>query len=233
MIKPQPVFDNLTRYHFAREIERWSWTIGAHSYGRPTVLEPEMARLHVGRFCSIGPDVTIALGNHRTDLVTTYPFKAIAGITGGGLWGEALTCADDHATRGDVILGDEVWLGTGCLILSGVTIGNGAVVGAGSVVRRDVQPYAIVTGDPATVARYRFDEKTISRLMRVNWWSWSDERIAHFLPLILGDDITSFLDAAEKSPIQAAGDDRPRQTRSEADEAAPPPSPIRKGRRRK
>ncbi|MFC6746703.1 hypothetical protein ACFQFG_20150 [Methylobacterium persicinum] len=83
MIEPQPVFDNLTRYHFAREIERWGWTVGAHTYGRAAVLEPEMARLHIGRFCSIGPDVTIALGNHRTDLVTTYPFKAIAGITGG------------------------------------------------------------------------------------------------------------------------------------------------------
>lgn len=197
MIEPHPVFENLTRYHFACEVERWGWTVGAHSYGRPAVLEPEMARLHIGRFCSIGPNVTIALGNHRTDLVTTYPFKAIAKITGGGLWGEALGCADDHATRGDVVLGDEVWLGAGCLILSGVTIGSGAVVGAGSVIRRDVSPYAIVTGDPAVVARYRFDERTIERLLELNWWSWSDEQIAEFMPLILGSDIEAFLEAAE------------------------------------
>lgn len=197
MIQPSPVFDNLTRYHFAREIDRWGWTVGAHSYGHPTVLEPELARLHIGRFCSIGPDVTIALGNHRTDLVTTYPFKAIAGITSGGLWAEAIGCGDDHATRGDVILGDEVWLGAGCLILSGVTIGSGAVVGAGSVVRRDVPPYAIVTGDPATVARYRFDGETIERLLAVNWWAWSDEQIARLMPLILGSDIGAFLEAAE------------------------------------
>ncbi|GJE38139.1 CatB-related O-acetyltransferase [Methylobacterium persicinum] len=221
MIEPQPVFDNLTRYHFAREIERWGWTVGAHTYGRAAVLEPEMARLHIGRFCSIGPDVTIALGNHRTDLVTTYPFKAIAGITGGGLWHDALTCSDDHATRGDVVIGDDVWLGAGSLILSGVTIGTGAVVGAGSVVRRDVPPYAIVTGDPAGVIRYRFDHETIARLLSVGWWAWSDDLIAQFMPLILGSNINAFLEAAEAR--EDAGLPRAR---------AKPASPKRKPSRR-
>lgn len=200
MIEPQPVFDSLTCYHFAREIERWGWTVGAHSYGRPQVLEPEMARLHIGRYCSIGPGVTIALGNHRTDLVTTYPFKAIASIMGGQLWSGATQGADDHDTRGDVVLGDEVWLGANCTILSGVTIGNGAVVGAGAVVRRDVPPYAIVTGNPASITRYRFDPETIERLLRVNWWAWPDEKIAEHLPLILSPDVMTFLDKAEVAP---------------------------------
>lgn len=84
MIEPKPLFDDLTRFHLAREILRWGWSIGAHSYGCPRVLEADLAGLTIGRFCSIGPNVTIALGNHRTDLVTTYPFKAIAGIVGGG-----------------------------------------------------------------------------------------------------------------------------------------------------
>ncbi len=87
------------------------------------------------------------------DLVSTYPFKAIAGIAVARMWGEALTSMDDHATRGDITLGHEVWLGAGCIILSGVTIGSGAVIGAGAVVRRDVPPYAIVIGNPAKIAK--------------------------------------------------------------------------------
>lgn len=96
-----------------------------------------------------------------------------------------------------MVIGDEVWLGANCTILSGVTIGSGAVVGAGAVVRRDVPPYAIVTGNPAEVARTRFDAATVERLLRVNWWAWPDERIAAYLPLILDTDITAFLDKAE------------------------------------
>ncbi|WP_279597475.1 CatB-related O-acetyltransferase [Methylobacterium sp. J-068] len=197
MIEPQPLFDDLTRLHLAREILRWGWSIGAHTYGCPRILEPDLASLTIGRFCSIGPNVTIALGNHRTDLVTTYPFKAIAGIVGGGVWAQALSAEPDHVTRGDVVIGDEVWLGANCTVLSGVTIGTGAVVGAGAVVRRDVPPYAIVTGNPAEVVRTRFDDATIARLLRVNWCAWPDERIAEYLPLILSPDIIGFLDRAE------------------------------------
>jgi virginiamycin A acetyltransferase len=197
MIEPRPLFDDLTRFHLAREILRWGWSIGAHSYGCPRVLEPDLAGLTIGRFCSIGPNVTIALGNHRTDLVTTYPFKAIADIVGGGLWEQALSAGPDHDTRGDVVIGDEVWLGANSTVLSGVTIGTGAVIGAGTVVRRDVPPYAIVTGNPAKVVRRRFDEGIVARLLRTNWWAWPDERIAEYLPLILSTDITGFLDRVE------------------------------------
>lgn len=161
------------------------------------VLEPDLALLRVGAFCSFGPNVTIALGNHRTDLVTTYPFKAIAGIVGRGLWEQALSAGPDHVTHGDVVIGDEVWLGANCTILSGVTIGTGAVIGAGAVVRRDVPPYAIVTGNPATVIRHRFDDTTIARLLQTNWWSWPDEQVAEFLPLILDSNIEEFLTRAE------------------------------------
>ena len=206
MIDPQPVFDDLTRFHLAREIQRWGWSIGAHTYGCPRVLEADLAGLTIGRFCSIGPSVTIALGNHRTDLVTTYPFKAIAGLVGGALWGPALQAGPDHDTRGDVVIGDDVGLGANCTILSGVTIGTGAVVGAGTVVRRDLPPYAIVTGNPAEVVRYRFDAATIARLLRTEWWSWPDERIAEYLPLMLSTDIAGFLDRAEAALSEVSPD---------------------------
>lgn len=216
MIEPQPLFDDLTRFHLTREIARWGWSIGAHTYGAPRVLEADLAGLTIGRFCSIGPGVTIVLGNHRTDLVTTYPFRAIAGIVGGGPWVSALATEADHDTRGDVVIGDEVWLGANCTILSGVTIGTGAVVGAGAVVRRDVPPYAIVTGNPAAVVRHRFDGPTVARLLRTNWWAWSDARIAAYLPLILSSDIAAFLERAEAE----AGADAP----PDAPLSGPPPS---------
>jgi acetyltransferase-like isoleucine patch superfamily enzyme len=219
MTEPRPLFDDLTRFHLAREIERWGWSIGAHIYGAPRVLEAGLAGLTIGRFCSIGPSVTIALGNHRTDLVTTYPFRAIAGIVGGGPWAPALEAGPDHDSRGDVVIGDEVWLGANSTVLSGVTIGTGAVVGAGAVVRRDVPPYAIVTGNPAAILRHRFDEATVARLLRTNWWAWPDARIAAYLPLILGTDIAAFLERAE---AEAASD---------AALNAPPPSSGRRGPR--
>lgn len=196
-----PVFDDLTRYHFVREIDRWGWAIGAHTYGRPLVLEPDLAKLRIGAFCSIGPNVTIVLGNHRSDLVTTYPFRAIAGLVGGGLWGSAMGAEPDHTTRGDVVIGDEVWLGANSTVLSGVTIGTGSIVGAGAVVRRDVPPYAIVTGNPAQVIRHRFDDVTIERLLRTNWWHWPDERIAASLLQILSTDIEAFLAHAEENSL--------------------------------
>ncbi|GJE29085.1 CatB-related O-acetyltransferase [Methylobacterium organophilum] len=230
MIQPQPIFGELTRYHFVREIEQWGWSIGAYSYGRPTVLEPDLARLRIGRFCSIGPGVTIVLGNHRTDGVTTYPFKAIAGLTGGGVWAEARACADDHASRGDVVIGDEVWLGAHCTVLSGVTIGSGAVIGAGAVVRRDVPPYAVVTGNPAAVVRTRFDEATVARLLALDWWSWPEARIAEHLPLLLGGDVAAFLAAAENPGGKAARKAKDKTSKGEGGKAKKDGKPKKDGK---
>ena len=109
-------------------------TIGAHTYGAPLVRWwGEPANLSIGRFCSIADDVQIFLGgNHRTDWVTTYPFPVFRA------WHEARGIAGHPATRGDVHIGHDVWLGSGSVILSGVTIGHGAVIGCRAVVSRDV-----------------------------------------------------------------------------------------------
>ncbi|ACK84640.1 MULTISPECIES: CatB-related O-acetyltransferase [Methylorubrum] len=220
MVTPNPIFDDLTRFHLSRDIERWGWVVGKHTYGHPRVLEPDLASLWIGAFCSIGPNVTVVLGNHRSDLVTTYPFKAIRVITGGHLWGQAGAAAEpDHDSRGNVVIGDEVWLGTNCTILSGVTIGAGAIIGAGAVVRKDVPPYAVVTGNPGSVRRFRFDEATVARLLRINWWSWPDERIAEVLPLILSPDIGAFLDHAEAQ--QDVGQEQATSEQSEMEELRP------------
>ncbi|ACL58182.1 CatB-related O-acetyltransferase [Methylobacterium nodulans] len=195
MIEPNPVFPELTRLRLASEIAMWGWDIGEHTYGTPRVLEPDLARLHIGRFCSIGPNVTIALGNHRTDLVTTYPFKAINTLS--TAWPSAANADDDHDTRGDVLIGHDVWLGASSTILSGARIGSGAVVGASSLVRGQVPPYAIVAGNPAKVVRYRFEAPIIERLLRVAWWNWPEEQIAAAISQLLSPDIEAFLAHAE------------------------------------
>ncbi|APR04067.1 CatB-related O-acetyltransferase [Thauera chlorobenzoica] len=168
------------------------YAIGRGSYGDLTVRSwKEGTTLTIGAYCSIAAGVKVFLGGeHRADWVTTFPFPAIWPADAGHITGHP-------RSRGDVVIGNDVWLGTEAMIMSGVTIGDGAVVGARAVVTRDVPPYAIVAGNPARIVRYRFDPVIIARLLRARWWHWSDDRIRTYLPLLLSDDPTRFLDAAE------------------------------------
>jgi len=186
-----------TNKALARGIRRHGWSVGRGSYGVPKVMSwGEDARLHIGAYCSISAGVTILLGgNHRVDWATTYPFNYVSPahrhITG------------HPATRGDVRIGNDVWLGLGCVVLSGVTIGDGACVGARAVVTKDVPPYAIVAGNPAELVRYRFGPETIERLLALRWWDWPPERIEGAVPLLLSDDIEGLLRAGAEGEISA------------------------------
>ncbi|QNT78902.1 CatB-related O-acetyltransferase [Entomobacter blattae] len=189
-----PKWNLLTRFQLAWEVDQWQWEIGEYTYGKPLVLEPEMAMLKIGNYCSIAPDVTIALGNHRTDLVTTYPFNVLKEY-----WGNFPEHYEDHDTKGDVIIHDDVWIGKNSIILSGVEIGTGAVIGAHSVVSKSVAPYTIVAGNPARPIKKRFSEEICNRLLKISWWKWEKEKVEKFLPLLLSNDIEKFLTEAEKS----------------------------------
>ena len=103
------------------------------------------------------------------------------------------------ATKGDVVIGNDVWIGYRAIILSGVTIGDGAVIAAGAVVTKDVPAYGIVGGNPAKLIKKRFDDETIPRLLKIAWWNWDDAKIEKFLPLLLNQEITAFILEAEKS----------------------------------
>lgn len=167
------------------------YAIGRASYGDLVVRSwKEGATLQVGAFCSFAAGVKIFLGGeHRTDWVTTFPFPA--------LWKEQAGHIPGHPkTRGDVIIGNDVWIGAEAVIMSGVRIGDGAVVGARAVVTRDVPPYAIVAGNPAVLIRLRFAEPVIERLREIAWWNWSDERISRLMPLLLSERIEDFIAAA-------------------------------------
>lgn len=134
--------------------------IGKNSYGIINLVDssPLDTKLIIGSYCSIGPDVKFILGGeHRTDTISTYPFKVKT-------FGEE----KEAGSKGNIVLHDDVWIGANALICSGVEIGQGAVIAAGAVVTKDVPPYAIVGGNPAKVIKYRFSEKLINKLVNIN-----------------------------------------------------------------
>ncbi|MCJ9430607.1 CatB-related O-acetyltransferase [Kordiimonas marina] len=160
-----------------------SWTVGDSpvSVGRftyaarPPVIKEwgEGAALEVGAFCSIAEDVVFCLGgNHRTDWIATFPFSHLK------MPGQTDTPILGHpATRGDIKIGNDVWIGFGATIMSGVTVGDGAVIGANAMVLRDVAPYTVVGGNPARAVRRRFDDDMITLLTQLRWWDLETEEI--------------------------------------------------------
>jgi acetyltransferase-like isoleucine patch superfamily enzyme len=167
------------------------YQIGRGTYGPLKVHSwGEGATLRMGAFCSIAPGVQIFLGGeHRIDWVTTFPFNV--------LWAAGSKITGHPHTKGDVEIGNDVWIGTEALIMSGVTIGDGAVIGARAVVTKNVLPYSVVVGSPAVVIKKRFDDRTIERLLAVKWWDWDDSRIEKALPMLLSNDIKTFLETVE------------------------------------
>lgn len=169
-----------------------------HSFDDPAEFERNVLyafpfvgdRLVIGKFCSIASGAAFMLngGNHHTETLSSFPF----GIFGGG-WETAMPESWPH--KGDLVVGNDVWIGYGATLMPGVTIGDGAVIAAKSVVASDVPPYAIVAGAPARVIRRRFSDEAIERLLRLRWWDWPVERITRHVRLIAGAD----LDALERA----------------------------------
>ena len=144
-------------------------------------------RLIIGKFCSIASGTQFIMGpaNHRTSSVTTYPFHVF-----GGAWAERTPPHLDQLPRkGDIVVGNDVWLGRNSVVLPGVHIGDGAIIAAQSVVTRDVPPYAVVGGNPARVLKKRFDEELIELLLAVQWWDLDGEALLELLPLLCDPDL--------------------------------------------
>lgn len=165
---------------------------GEETYGDIQILKyDDTTRLTVGKFCSFATGVQVALGGeHRLDWTTTFPFPA--------LWPEATSIEGHPASRGDITIGNDVWLGANVLVLSGASIGDGAVISAGSVVSGSVVPYAVFGGNPGRFLRWRFSEAVREKLLAIRWWDWSRERIVQWLPLLLNPDVQSFITAVEE-----------------------------------
>ena len=143
-------------------------------------------RLVIGKFCSIacGARFLMNSANHALGSLSTYVFPIFYEEWDHGM---EVTEAWDH--RGDIVIGNDVWIGYEAVILSGVTIGDGAIVAARSVVTRDVPPYAIVGGAPARTIRRRFDQETIDALLELRWWDWPLEKLSKSLRAIQAGDL--------------------------------------------
>jgi acetyltransferase-like isoleucine patch superfamily enzyme len=164
-----------------------AFEIGVGTYGTPNIdFHNAGATLKIGNYCSIAPRVTILLGGeHHHDWVSNYPFSL--------LHDEARHLSGYPLTKGDVRIGNDVWIGYEALILSGVKIGDGAVIAARSVVAGDIEPYSIVGGTPAKHLRYRFSPETIEELLKIAWWNWSFEEIRAAWHLIQSPQVEEFV----------------------------------------
>lgn len=174
------------RAKFYARYEKYNYRMGQGSYGLPVVHDwHEGSSLSIGAFTSIADDVHIFLGgHHRIDWISSFPFPAFMP--------EISHIENYGGTKGDVVIGNDVWLASGCTILSGVTVGDGAVVAARAVVTKSVAPFSIVGGNPAQVIGWRFDEKTRTMLLDAAWWAWSENEIRQVVPLLCSTDFEQF-----------------------------------------
>ena len=179
-----------TKDHFKAEIDKFGWEIGEYSYGRPNVVLPhDDRRLFIGKFCSIAGGVNIFLfSEHRSDWVTTYPFSVLSGA-----WPTARPILGHPTSKGNVVIGHDVWIGDSATIMSGVTIGNGAVIANRAVIMDDVPDYGIAIGNPGRTFRKRFNDATVTRLLKLKWWDWPDDKIREALPVMCSIDVELFL----------------------------------------
>lgn len=191
--RPPMVTSSFTKHQLSGE----GFEIGDYTYGTPIVLGwGEGRRLKIGKFCSIAGGVIIFLGgNHRVDWVTTYPFVEFPEE-----WPKAKGITGHPVSKGDVVIGNDVWIGYGATILSGVRVGDGAVIGAMAVVAGDVEPYSIVAGNSARLVRKRFDEETIDRLLQIRWWDWPLERIRDNVGILMSGDVSALVGKPTDSP---------------------------------
>ena len=162
--------------------------VGDYTYGDFLVREwDNKTKLRIGKFCSIAEGVIFILGGeHRSDFTTTYPFNALV---------KSFACIKGHPkTKGDIIVGHDVWIGSHAKILSGVKIGNGAIIGANSLVTKDIPDYAIAAGNPIRIIRYRFDAETIKTLNQIKWWDFEPERLIKAIPMLQNSDVKKFIE---------------------------------------
>lgn len=145
-------------------------------------------KLIIGKFCMIASNATFIMNgaNHLTDAITSYPFAIF-----GQDWANAMG-NKTYPQKGDIVIGNDVWIGYNATILAGVTIGHGAIIAANATVTKDVEPYSIVGGNPAQLIRKRFPDKTIAKLLELAWWDWDLEKITKNVQHLTGNDPLAF-----------------------------------------
>ncbi|MBD3817526.1 MAG: type B chloramphenicol O-acetyltransferase [Brevundimonas diminuta] len=175
-------------------VGRYSYYAGwYHGHGfddcaRYLMTEPGVDRLIIGDFCSIGSGAAfIMAGNqgHRNDWASSFPFFYMPEVP------HFAGAVDAFQKAADTVIGNDVWIGSEAIIMPGVKVGDGAVIGTRALVTRDVEPYAIVGGNPARVIRKRFDDDSVAMLLEMKWWDWDDARLRQAMPLLCSGDIAA------------------------------------------
>ncbi|MBD7912790.1 MULTISPECIES: CatB-related O-acetyltransferase [Clostridium] len=147
-------------------------------------------KLIIGKYCSIacGAKFMFTSGNHNMNSLSTYPFPIfyeeweLNGVDIKNAWNN----------NGDIVIGNDVWIGYEAVIMQGVHIGDGAIIGTRAVVTKDVPPYTIVAGVPAKEIRKRFSKDIVAKLLELKWWNWDDETIQRNLPNIMKGNVNGF-----------------------------------------
>ncbi len=142
-------------------------------------------KLIIGKFCMIASDVTFIMNgaNHLSNAISAYPFA----VFGHG-WEHAME-GKSYPSKGDTIIGNDVWIGYNATIMPGINIGDGAIIASNATVTKDVPPYTIVGGNPAKQIRKRFNEEKIAQLLQLHWWDWPIERITRNVQHLTGDQL--------------------------------------------
>ena len=143
-------------------------------------------KLIIGKFCMIASDVKFIMNgaNHLSDSVSSYPFA----IFGNG-WESAME-GRSYPNKGDLVSGNDVWIGYNAALMAGITVHDGAIIAANSTVTKDAEPYAIVGGNPAAVIRKRFSVEKIRELLSIKWWDWDIEKITRNVHNLTGSDVS-------------------------------------------
>ncbi len=144
-------------------------------------------KLIIGKFCSIacGAKFIFTSANHTLKSLSTYPFPIF--FEEWNLDKKNITSAWDN--KGDIVIGNDVWIGYEAVVLPGVHIGDGAIIGTRAVVTKDIPPYTIVGGIPAKEIKKRFNQNTIDKLQQIQWWNWPFDKIQKFLPNIMNGEV--------------------------------------------
>jgi virginiamycin A acetyltransferase len=131
-------------------------------------LHAKINKIIIGNFCSIAPNTIIQEVYHKKTNITTYH-----------IWSNIFKTesVNDFESKGDILIEDDVWIGANSVVLSGVTIGRGSIIGAGSIVTKNIPPYSIAVGNPATVIAQRFNKETVKMLENSSWWKMSIEEL--------------------------------------------------------
>lgn len=142
-------------------------------------------KLIIGKFCMIASDVTFIMNgpNHLSDSITSYPFAVF-----GNDWINAMD-GKSYPSKGDTIVGNDVWIGYRATIMPGVKVGDGSIIAASSTVTKNVEPYTIVGGNPATAIKKRFSPDIVEQLLRIKWWDWDVEKITRNVQHLTGKNV--------------------------------------------